>query len=1396
MRPEEVRVETKEDEKLNTESVNAVQILSSEEIKPKLNPPISERQSTMAETITFITFGVTLTIIAFLIFDVPTNQRIGSAVRTEFNGYSIPFRNIDSKGKYTNWVRELITHTYETMYYSGRPRDQPSKPQIAYANNYISMVRIVQRRMRLVGTGFTDFSNYKPLVWASDGFDYDSPKQDVEDTAPYGPNGIYTYTDKYRLSGYVSYINIFRDSKETSLSILSNYETNNWVDQQTRSIVVDFIVYNPYAKMHTYVSALLLFAKTGSVTPRLDLYHIKDTYYSWQGEEFFRALCEIVFVVILAVYIIQQPFGIYATYKKVKSQFEDQQIIRQRFQNGLVNQERNRYLNCIKIFLEKIKLPVTVIYVHLTDFWNLLDKLCISLSFAFFIYWVKFVVHQRSYSVTVKSFEDPLTNDRFLYAAQLLSTARYLCAFILIIVYVRILKCLGFFAQRVSVLFNTLDRAKYDILHYIILILAVMVGFILFVYIYFGPENELYSTLTNVTTCLFQFMNWWYANFDPLLESDMLIGTILFVAFMITIVFVLMNMFVGFLLRGYREANEELKNRISGRDESGKKIAFRIRVHWLLRIKEIVYAALALVSKRYKDKQRKIEEERACHEANLKQDRNESEEYDKEFNPFSFAQEKRKLPLMSHYIEAQASLERDRKCGSAFYSTLVFLVFVILYVVLLVQQLNVGKGNAMVSSAHDKLVYDVKISLSDGNKDFFGLMDITDLQQLTFWIKKAMPIFVEGSESRYNMLNYIVGDEFRITFRQGKKLPGLTAFDPDFARINSKQDLSHRRLPGENTVPIVGKMQNYFYSEDGGYAGQGGYVTYWAANGTIMRNQSETFVNDAIIGPDTWLFAIEFVAYEPTSSLYLYNAVTIALPSTGQILQDLLCFPLYLPESNSRTGVGIIVLESIFIMFLVYYMVNYVWELNYKWREYSAWIESESTYFTPLQLYQRQQKCPELLRQLKYAFSMYRILDLLFFAFSIIAVVNWVMYCFIIKRLVRVLPYSHVQFDFHSEMFKACNVQQAYINYSSLALIVLSIRMVEYLQYSGSMRVLTTALKKAQEDLLYFLVIFGSLMMGFAGMANIAFGDFSESFRSLGDSWISCFIMIIGEFHISGILNNSLATGTLFLFAFLILFSYILVNVFLVILELNFTSAKEEVGKVDDNIRKLNALLCCCIKKPEEQKLVVENTEKSVASLPGSISMLAELGLSVETVHNSLKWWADGVARQIRTEIKYRRLLNEQLKEKLQEISLRKARDENDPNSMRALMERKNYLHYLRVACQLFEYQCKAIEGKITSLEKQIKDKAEKYHEERKDYYRAKKIGKLVEKELAAKLQAIESNPGGLIRRKKKTGNMPPIIEADDKQEEEEDEVKGNINIKDKPQHFYEMYQKITRAKP
>lgn len=98
------------------------------------------------------------------------------------------------------------------------------------------------------------------------------------------------------------------------------------------------------------------------------------------------------------------------------------------------------------------------------------------------------------------------------------------------------------------------------------------------------------------------------------------------------------------------------------------------------------------------------------------------------------------------------------------------------------------------------------------------------------------------------------------------------------------------------------------------------------------------------------------------------------------------------------------------------------------------------------------------------------------------------------------------------------------------------------------MSLLLNTLYRAREDTFYFIVIFVVLMLGFVGMSYLTFGSHIDGFDTVGGAFRMCFQTTIGEFDYQSLAKVNEPMAAIFFFPFNILFIFILLNIFLAII--------------------------------------------------------------------------------------------------------------------------------------------------------------------------------------------------------------------------------------------------------
>ena len=125
---------------------------------------------------------------------------------------------------------------------------------------------------------------------------------------------------------------------------------------------------------------------------------------------------------------------------------------------------------------------------------------------------------------------------------------------------------------------------------------------------------------------------------------------------------------------------------------------------------------------------------------------------------------------------------------------------------------------------------------------------------------------------------------------------------------------------------------------------------------------------------------------------------------------------------------------------------------------------------------------------------------------------------------------------------------QKYTDIASFNTIFLSVKIFDFLNKSKQMRLLSNTLYRAREDTLYFIVIFITLMLGFVGLSYLSFGSSLAGYSTIPNAILSCFEMALGYFNYEDLSNVTPVMAAIFFFPFNILFIFILINIFIAII--------------------------------------------------------------------------------------------------------------------------------------------------------------------------------------------------------------------------------------------------------
>jgi hypothetical protein len=168
--------------------------------------------------------------------------------------------------------------------------------------------------MRMVDNADQYTKKYIKKRWASLGFEiYDEYDSGIESKGTFGEESQFKYQKSksfYGLGGFVEQIDILQLEQDDAVAKVEALTEAGFIDEQTRLIVIDFVVYNSYTGFFNNVIMIAQFEANGLITTKLEMYNMKKDYYGDSAGDGFRIFCESCFLLLLIYYLIIETIEI------------------------------------------------------------------------------------------------------------------------------------------------------------------------------------------------------------------------------------------------------------------------------------------------------------------------------------------------------------------------------------------------------------------------------------------------------------------------------------------------------------------------------------------------------------------------------------------------------------------------------------------------------------------------------------------------------------------------------------------------------------------------------------------------------------------------------------------------------------------------------------------------------------------------------------------------------------------------------------------------------------------------------------------------------------------------------------------------------------------------------
>ena len=350
---------------------------------------------------------------------------------------------------------------------------------------------------------------------------------------------------RYDGGGYIA--DLGYDSR-TASRVVINLKSNDWIDERTAAILIEFTIFQPSTLLFSVGKLLYEVYPTGKPVSeaRFDTLSIYGT--SNPSIRSFFVACQIILLLLIAYFLL---------------------------------------LEVVKIYRQSCS--------YFRSFWNwtnLLQLIFATTTIAFFFFKEKYV---SSFVKQVQ--ENPFETasaDYVLFWSDMEMIVLSVVVFIVTVKFLRIIR----FNRHVCQMVSSLKLSAPHISSYSVLFFVNILSFALFGVLVFGNDMESYHSFVEALVTLIQKFLGGDLHFYDLQSSNRILGPIFVFGYMLSMGFILINMFVAILNESYESVKE-----LSGGKFADAELGTFIKQYYLarlLRLHEVLKRKLAITGYRRK----------------------------------------------------------------------------------------------------------------------------------------------------------------------------------------------------------------------------------------------------------------------------------------------------------------------------------------------------------------------------------------------------------------------------------------------------------------------------------------------------------------------------------------------------------------------------------------------------------------------------------------------------------------------------------------------------------------------------------------------------------------------------------------------------------------------------
>ncbi|XP_074400996.1 polycystin-2-like protein 1 [Zonotrichia albicollis] len=340
---------------------------------------------------------------------------------------------------------------------------------------------------------------------------------------------------------------------------------------------------------------------------------------------------------------------------------------------------------------------------------------------------------------------------------------------------------------------------------------------------------------------------------------------------------------------------------------------------------------------------------------------------------------------------------------------------------------------------------------------------------------------------------------------------------------------------------INGTAWRYHSEEELGGSSHWGRLTSYSGGGyyiDLKMTREESAEALQVLKEKLWLdrgtrvVFIDFSVYNANINLFCVLRLVVEFPATGGAIPSWQIRTVKLIRYVSTWDFFIVACETVFCVFIFYYVVEEALELR--------------------------------IHKFKYFTSIWNILDVVVILLSIVAIGFHIFRTTEVNRLLgELLEHPNTYADFEFLAFW----QTQYNNMNAVNLFFAWIKIFKYISFNKTMTQLSSTLARCAKDILGFAIMFFIVFFAYAQLGYLLFGTQVENFSTFVKCIFTQFRIILGDFDYNSIDNANRVLGPLYFVTYVFFVFFVLLNMFLAIINDTYSEVKEELSSQKDELQ-------------------------------------------------------------------------------------------------------------------------------------------------------------------------------------------------------------------------------------